>query len=528
MEVGQPMLETLVHGTEGAMVTDLRSTDAAHTGRWGVKVDVTKKFEPAWHGMLGLGSHKMLPGYDTLRVSFWARALGTPAPPIQVNVVDASQDYRWLGYWEAFPLSTEWKHVQASVLVEHWRGMKGHTLDVTLLVGANVGTYFFDEVELELLRTPPPMAPHAPPPPPPLRTLLAYLDFAEAKQDAAALTLRPAKAETGQMALAFEAACPSAPGDKSQSGGACARVTVTRAFEPAASGKLRLESEAGAPGFDVGLDELAISFWARRDCAGCAPVLGVEVLDANDGYAWLGDWKSFEPTATWTRFEALVAVPEARWGHRLEIALVVGGKTGSTLVDDVVVRQRCRAKEAVPRLQLHADFEDCRTEVSAVDLGGGTLQAEIPSFFAARAGRLGALLNVVAPFTPKYHAKLQLGLFKVLPTSRALSVRFSARTPSDPPPALQLDVIDVTDGNKWIGFGQPFNLTQQWQSFSATLPLFPSRRDHVLDAAFVVGGRAGVYLLDDVIIEQRGEEVSPPPAPAPPLRCPTPVSRHPS
>ena len=505
-QVGQPMLEQLVHGSEGKMVADLRSVEAAHTGRWGVRVDVTKRFEPAWHGMLGLGRHKLLPGYDTLRVSFWARALGSPAPPIQLNVLDVDQDYRWLGHWEAFPLSAEWARFEAMVLVEHWRAMNAHQLDVTLLVGANVGTYFFDELDLELVRSPPMAPPHAPPPPPPLRTLLANLDFAGPGPQAQKVTLRPSKAEKGKMQLTFEAACSSATGDRSQSGGGCARVVVTRAFEPAASGKLHLEREAGLPGFDVCLDELAVSFWARRDCAGCAPVLSVEVLDAQDGFAWIGDWKTFEPTATWARFESLVAVPEARWGHRLEIALVVGGKTGNTLLDDVVVRQRCRAKEPVPRLQLHADFEDCRTEVSTVDLGGGTLQAEIPSTFAARAGRLGALVNVVTPFAPKWKAKLQLGLFQLLPSSRALSLRFSARTPSEPSPALQFDVIDASDGNAWIGHGQPFNLTRQWQSFSATVPLPPSRRGHILDASFVVGGHAGVYLVDDVIIEQRGEE----------------------
>ena len=511
------MLEQLVHGSEGKMVADLRSVEAAHTGRWGVRVDVTKRFEPAWHGMLGLGRHGLLPGYDTLRVSLWARALGNPAPPIQLNVLDVDQDYRWLGHWEAFPLSAEWARFEALVLVEHWRAMNAHQLDITLLVGANVGTYFFDELELELLRSPPPVAPHAPPPPPPVRTLLANLDFAGPGHEAQEVRLRPSKAEKGKMQLTFEAVCPSAAGDRSQSGGGCARIVVTRAFEPAASGKLHLEREAGLPGFDVCFDELAVSFWARRDCAGCAPVLSVEVLDAQDDFAWVGDWKTFEPTATWARFESRVAVPEARWGHRLEIALVVGGKTGSTLLDDVVVRQRCGAKEPVPRLQLHADFEDCRTEVSAVDLGGGTLQTEIPSYFAARAGRLGALVNVVTPFAPKYNAKLQLGLFKLLPGSRALSLRFSARTPSDPPPALQFDVIDTSDGNAWIGHGQPFNLTQNWHSFSATVPLPPSRRGHVLDASFVVGEHTGVYLIDDVIIEQRGEEVSWSPPQAQPL-----------
>ena len=500
------MLEQLVHGSEGKMVADLRSVEAAHTGRWGVRVDVTKRFEPAWHGMLGLGRHKLLPGYDTLRVSFWARALGKPAPPIQLNVLDVDQDYRWLGHWEAFPLSADWARFEAMVLVEHWRAMNAHQLDVTLLVGANVGTYFFDELELKLVRSPPMTPPRAPPPPPPLRTLLANIDFTGPGPEAQKVVLRPSKAEKGKMQLTFEEACPSAAGDRSQSGGGCARVVVTRAFEPAASGKLHLEHEAGLPGFDVCLDELAVSFWARRDCAGCAPALSVEVLDAQDGFAWIGDWKTFEPTATWARFESLVAVPEARWGHRLEIALVVGGKTGSTLLDDVVVRQRCRAKEPVPRLQLHADFEDCRTDVFTADLGGGTLQAEIPSTFAARAGQLGALVNVVTPFTPKWKAKLQLGLFQLLPSSRALSLRFSARTPSEPPPALQFDVIDTSDGNTWIGHGQPFNLTRQWQSFSATVALPPSRRGHILDASFVVGGHAGVYLVDDVIIEQRGEE----------------------
>ena len=513
LEVGQPSVETLVHGTEGAMTVNTRATDAAHTGRWGARVDVTRRFEPAWHGMVGLGRHTMQPGYDQLYVSFWAKAQGAAPgagpPPIQVNVVDSSQDFRWLGYWEAFALSGEWKRFEAPVPVESWRGNKKHELDVTLLVGANAGVYFFDELEVQLVRTPPPAAPAAPPPPPPVRTLLAHLDFTAAAAAAGGLTLRPTTAEKGKMQLAYDAACPSGAGDASQSGGGCARITVTRAFEPAANGKLKLvpTDEAVTPGFDVGLDELAVSFWARRDCSGCAPAVTVEALDASLGYAWLGYWKTFEVGAVWTRYEALVAVPEPSWGHRLEVAIVVGGRTGTVLLDDVAVRQRCSAKQQVPRPLVHADFEDCRTEVSALDLGGGSMVAEIPSFFAARTpSRLGALLNVMAPFVPRYNAKLQLGLIQLQPSSLAFSVRFSARTPSEPPPAMQLDVLDATAGNKWIGHGRPFNLTQNWQSFSVTIPLPPSRRGHVLDASFVVGGQVGVYLIDDVIIEQRGDE----------------------
>ena len=130
----------------------------------------------------------------------------------------------------------------------------------------------------------------------------------------------------------------------------------------------------------------------------------------------IGDWQTFEPTATWARFESLVAVPEARWGHRLEIALVVGGKTGSTLLDDVVVRRRCRAKERVPRLQLHADFEDCRTDVFTADLGGGTLQAEIPS--ALQRGRpTGGACQRGDTLPPIVESKAPAGLFQLLPSA---------------------------------------------------------------------------------------------------------------
>ena len=72
-----------------------------------------------------------------------------------------------------------------------------------------------------------------------------------------------------------------------------------------------------------------------------------------------------------------MAVPKASWGHRLEVSLVVGGKTGSLLLDDVVVRQRCSAKEPAAKAAVHADFEDCTTEVAALDLGGGSLQAAL-------------------------------------------------------------------------------------------------------------------------------------------------------
>ena len=56
-----------------------------------------------------------------------------------------------------------------------------------------------------------------------------------------------------------------------------------------------------------------------------------------------------------------------------------------------------------------------------------------------RTGQLGAMVHVTRPFTPSYNAKLRLGRFRLALASTpmsALSVKFSARSPSEPAPSV--------------------------------------------------------------------------------------------
>ena len=134
------------------------------------------------------------------------------------------------------------------------------------------------------------------------------------------------------------------------------------------------------------------------------------------------------------------------------------------------------------------------------DFGGGEMTAEVPPSLAAKSGQLGALIHVTKPFVPSYNAKLRLGRFR-LRDPRALSVKFSARSPSEPAPSVKVDVLDASDGNAWIGFGSAFNLTKEWQTFTAKVAVPRSRWGHLADVSLLGGGAAGIYHFDDIVAD---------------------------
>ena len=303
-----------------------------------------------------------------------------------------------------------------------------------------------------------------------------------------------------------------------------ARVAIAEASRPAHRGKLDLRAPNSEPGFAIGLDELVVSFWAKRECDGpCPPApppapasasvaaggrtpsIYVEALDVDGDYAWVGYWERYAPGPRWTRYEAVMPMGAKRAGHRVALGLVVGEVAGKMLIDDLAVRQRCTIPTAEamvkPRTALHTGFEDCFSgSVVVDDFGGGEMTAEVPSSLAAKSGQLGALIHVTKPFTPSYNAKLRLGRFRLAKESRALSVKFAARSPSEPAPSVKVDVLDASDDNAWIGFGSAFNLTKEWQTFTAKVAVPRSRWGHLADVSLLVGGAAGIYHFDDIVV----------------------------
>ena len=66
---------------------------------------------------------------------------------------------------------------------------------------------------------------------------------------------------------------------------------------------------------------LRVSFWARSPQRPM-PTVTVDVLDASDGWAWLGSWEPMKMTEEWHHFAQTVAIDAAREGHFIELALV--------------------------------------------------------------------------------------------------------------------------------------------------------------------------------------------------------------
>ena len=176
--------------------------------------------------------------------------------------------------------------------------------------------------------------------------------------------------------------------------------------------------------------------------------------------------------------------------------VVVGEVAGKMLIDDLAVRQRCTIPTAEtmvkPRAALHTGFEDCFSgSVVVDDFGGGEMTAEVPSSLAAKSGQLGALIHVTKPFTPSYNAKLRLGRFRLALASTpmsALSVKFSARSPSEPAPSVRVDVLD---GTTWLGFARPFNLTREWQTFTARVEVPEKSLGSALDLSYTGAASGG-------------------------------------
>ena len=548
---------------------EVPSSLAARTGQLGALVHVTKAFLPSWNAKVNLGRFRLAKDSRALSVKFAARSPSEPAPSVRVDVLDVSDGNAWLGFGSAFNLTREWQTFTAKVAVPE--RSYGNALDVSMIVGASAGLYLFDEIEVELLE---------PPPPPPLHTTLAVLDFSEGGDDAAlmhphSLEWEPRRGgeSDGRISLTRPLRCPSAAGDASESGGGCARVAVLEAAQPRNRAKLELHPDGGGAGFPVRLNELVVSFWAKRECpadgcppappsppvaaaecqgwckssrscinqhdkcGGCAfcvakgaappppPAMGwtpsiyVEALDMDAGFTWLGHWERYAPGTQWTRFEAVTQLATARFGHRVghnvALSLVVGEVAGKMLIDDVTVRQRCITPSAeameTARASLDASFEECESSMVVVDnFGGGEMTAEVPSSLAARTGQLGAMVHVTRPFTPSYNAKVRLGRFRLALASTpmsALSVKFAARSPSEPAPSVRVDVLD---GTTWLGFARPFNLTREWQTFTARVEVPEKSLGSALDVSMIVGASAGIYLFDDVEVTPLGPPSAPP------------------
>ena len=391
--------------TNGHMLADVPTKVAAHSGTGGALLLVKQAFTPPWRARLQLGTHIVLLG--DVRVSFWGRASEGRSGqktvlPVSVDVIDVSADSEWVGVAVKVHLGPEWQRHEARLLVGPER--RAHQFSFALIVGAAAGEYLIDDVRIEQQELP--MS---------LSSGTLRLSF-EAEDTADALAGGLAVVDLGGGTISSNLQHMHA----ARTGLSCARIEVSRKFDPAWHAKLTLGS------FRAVDSQLTVTLHARLERASLvdsvAPFVTVDVLDSSsEAVHWLGYWRRFNLSAVeWRGFEAVVPLLPGKRGHVLEVSLVVGYATGTYLIDDVSVTQGPAPPSPPSQPPVMGgttiDFEDEAAAAAAVQLqlhgGGGRAQMDSSSPLGGRDGGNGAVVRVYVASEPAWGARLNLGWFE--------------------------------------------------------------------------------------------------------------------
>ena len=386
----------------GSLKAHLSSVLGAHSGKFGAVVEVTTPFNPPWQGRVELGTVALQ--LNSLHVTFWAKA----SLPVSVSatVVDSSQRFEWLGFWQVFNLTALWSFFEATVQADSIARL-GHQLRLSLVVGGAVASYHFDQVTLtqHCETWPAPWADAAP-----LEALVTSFEDCSG--------MIPRVEATAQVEGAFHAAVYLR--GAARSGRFGASVKVKRAVSPPAALKLRLGTVRLA-GPEEASDALQLDFWARLEASephSRDPWLAFEVLDVNASYEWIGHWRACNISAThlhWVKCEAEISLDRARAGHHLAVAIVMGGSKAAYFLDDVSVTQRHFTPASGTQVLLWDGFEGTggssdglarSLKPQGLDLDGRTSAALQLVPAAARFGHLGMRAQVEASATSAGRAAL--------------------------------------------------------------------------------------------------------------------------
>lgn len=164
----QLSLENFVKGSinpqawpEGTMEVDVQSQAAAHSGRYGLSVKVTKSFESDWHAQVSLKPWTPPDTNHGYKFSFWARAAPAKAGEhVHPKVVfqDADDSYTPIKQ-VSVPLTEDWRMYEADLTIPSFR--RGHAIVINYWIGQFEATYSFDDMQVNAV------AAFLPPPPPP-------------------------------------------------------------------------------------------------------------------------------------------------------------------------------------------------------------------------------------------------------------------------------------------------------------------------------------------------------------------------
>ena len=564
-------------GGGGRMAWELPSRAAKRLGSYGLRVEVTHPFDPAWKAKVALGSFWAVSGFEQLLVTFWARAEaggGSSTPSPHIDVTDIDDGYEWLGYAVPCELSaTEWRQCVAPVPLAASR--KGHALDVAIVVGHSKGVIYIDDVMVVQQLASPPKPPNPPPPAPPMTPTLLMQNFeslppqpwpgpqpgsAEAKPYEqlgapvhAVVLGAPVEGDTKDGKMVAEI-----PSRNGRDGGMGARLDVKSSYKPVWRARLELGK------YVVHLGQVTVAFYgkatARSDAtprasdatAGATPhfvAVPVDVTDETTG-EWLGAAHPVKLSSTFAPHNVTVVLDSSRAGHYISFALLVGGTAAEFVFDDVSITQATPPK-GLRDGQLSIGFEadesgdavagglaivaDPAAPAGAIVVSRSTLRATIADRdFAMPLGRSSdgsyalvhptghscARVVVKQATTPPWHAKLRVGSFRAVNQTMtiALSARFAESKDGEGGSASggappQL-TMDVVDGSDWLGHWQKFNLSSsEWRRFEANVSLPTRIRGHLVEVSLVLGYRGTTFLIDDISITQ---SLAPANAPTPP------------
>lgn len=283
---------------------------------------------------------------------------------MNVNLLDETSQFEWVGFWHPFELTEEWRLFNATA--ELPVGRSGHILQASIALGGTATTYAFDGIELTQAcgNWPTPWLPL-----PPLYELStgfegcegAYPTFlpgpAAAVADAAAATeaatavsdlFSPVAARSGshgarvriQRELPADREASKRPKlrvgqillSDARAASDALQLTVYARLQPGPGGMHRAHADplTEASAEDGGLGGGGgVGGGGTEGGDGPSASLSWEVLDLNQSYAWLGVWQPCNLTTLWTKCSHVLEISPHLASHVLEISLVFGSSIAS-------------------------------------------------------------------------------------------------------------------------------------------------------------------------------------------------------
>ncbi|KAL1523151.1 hypothetical protein AB1Y20_018106 [Prymnesium parvum] len=470
----------------GLMSAALRSSEAAHSGRHGAAITVTRPFNPPWLGRLHVGSLQVL--LNALEVTFWAKA-SLPVS-LSATVVDASARFEWIAFWQQFNLTTSWQRFQATVELDT-SARSNHQLQAGLVMGGNAATYFIDQLTLSqhCANWPEPWLPA--PAKERLESGFENCNGALPQLEVAA------EAEGALHSELFTA-------EAARSGRLGALLKVKHAVAPPSALKLRFGTIRLSESFPPS-DSLNIAFWARlqpNEAHDADARLLFEVLDVNASHEWLGHWRPCNLTGGgadhgWRRCEVEVALDRKRAGHHLSVSAVLGSSKASYFIDDFTVTQHVSTDTSTTQVLLQQSFEQPGAQPLPLKSGDKASAVVQVATGAAHASAAGMQAQVGPSASAAGRAALALGKFLAVPG--LLNLTLWARVGKGSA-SLSLEVLDESEGFRWLGAAMRETVNVEWRLVTLTLSLGSSLEGHMLDISLAFDEAAATYDLDDLVL----------------------------